>query len=213
MPSSHSKRPFHRLALVVCLAVGFIAGQAALSIIWSDPAFAGNGKGGGGSNGGGGGGGGKGGGGGSGGGSGGGGGGSGGGGSGGGSSGGGSGGNTGNNGVGNTGNNGVGKTGNNGKAKGHAKNQSTSPDSPAFGVGANSALGLREAGIIQPLEEVYRLAEEQLHGEVLDAELVGGGPGGWKYELRIVTEDGHVRRARYDAATLSLVSLDGQPIE
>ena len=212
MPSSHSKRPFHRLALVVCLAAGFVVGQAALSIIWSDPAFAGNGKGGGGSNGGGGGGGGKGGGGGSGGGSGGGGsgGGSGGGGSGGGSGGG---GNTGNNGVGNAGNNGVGKTGNNGKAKGHAKNQSTSPDSPAFGVGANSALGLREAGIIQPLEEVYRLAEEQLHGEVLDAELVGGGPGGWKYELRIVTEDGHVRRARYDAATLSLVSLDGQPIE
>ena len=205
MPSSRSKRPFQRLALVVCLAAGFVVGQAALSIIWSDPAFAGNGKGGGGSNGGGGGGGGKGGGGGSGGGSGGGGGGSGGGGSGGGSSGGGSGGNT--------GNNGVGKTGNNGKAKGHAKNQSTSPDSPAFGVGANSALGLREAGIIQPLEEVYRLAEEQLHGEVLDAELVGGGPGGWKYELRIVTEDGHVRRARYDAATLSLVSLDGQPIE
>jgi hypothetical protein len=36
---------------------------------------------------------------------------------------------------------------------------------------------------------------------------------GWDYDLRVVTEDGHVRQARYDAATLSLEALDGQPIE
>ena len=36
---------------------------------------------------------------------------------------------------------------------------------------------------------------------------------GWTYDVRVVTRDGHVQQARYDAATLALRSLDGQPVE
>jgi uncharacterized membrane protein YkoI len=56
-------------------------------------------------------------------------------------------------------------------------------------------------------------AKQQLGGEVVDAKLVGTGAEGWSYDLRVVTSDGHVRQARYDAATLSLRSLDGRPVE
>jgi uncharacterized membrane protein YkoI len=52
-----------------------------------------------------------------------------------------------------------------------------------------------------------------LDGEVIDATLVGTTRQGWSYDLRVVTRDGHVRQARYDAATLALRSLDGQPVE
>ena len=61
-------------------------------------------------------------------------------------------------------------------------------------------LGLREAGVIRPLEDVYKVAEEQLDGRVLDAKLVGNVNQGWNYDLRVVTEDGVVHKARYDAA-------------
>ncbi|MBA4095504.1 MAG: hypothetical protein C0484_01880 [Rhodospirillum sp.] len=74
-------------------------------------------------------------------------------------------------------------------------------------------LSLREAGVIRPLEDVYEVAEEQLDGRVLDAKLVGNVNQGWNYDLRVVTEDGHVHNARYDAATLALRTLDGQPVE
>ena len=76
-----------------------------------------------------------------------------------------------------------------------------------------SVLGLREAGVIRPLEDVYKTAEEQLECRVLDAKLVGNVNQGWDYDLRVVTEDGVVHQARYDAATLALRTLDGQPVE
>ncbi|WP_119299733.1 PepSY domain-containing protein [Dongia deserti] len=185
MLRTQSKRPLGRLALVALLSACFVAGEVALTVVWSDPAFAGNGKGGG--NGGGNGSGGN---------------------AGGGNGGGGNaGGNSGGNAGGNSGN-----AGGNGKGKGAGGTPSSAGSSPASTT-ANSALGLREAGIIRPLEDVYKVAEEQLQGRVLDAELVGSTVHGWNYDLRVVTEDGHVRKARYDAATLALRALDGQPIE
>ncbi|HEY1385988.1 MAG TPA: hypothetical protein VGF43_20350, partial [Dongiaceae bacterium] len=77
----------------------------------------------------------------------------------------------------------------------------------------NSALSLRETGQIRPLDEVYKKAEKQLDVHVIDAKLVESKKQGWTYDLRVVTRDGHVRVARYDAATLALRSLDGQPVE
>ena len=77
----------------------------------------------------------------------------------------------------------------------------------------NSALSLRESGQIRPLGDVFKVAERQLDGEVIDAKLVGTTVQGWSYDLRVVTRDGHVRQARYDASTLALRALDGQPIE
>ena len=77
---------------------------------------------------------------------------------------------------------------------------------------ANSALSLREAGAIRPLDDVFSVAEQQLDGEVIDAKLVATSTDGLAYDLRVVTHDGRVRQARYDAATLALQSLDGQPV-
>jgi uncharacterized membrane protein YkoI len=74
-------------------------------------------------------------------------------------------------------------------------------------------MSLRETGRIRSLGDVYKVAEQQLGGEVIDAKLVGTARQGWTYDLRVVTQDGHVREARYDAATLALRSLDGRPIE
>lgn len=71
---------------------------------------------------------------------------------------------------------------------------------------------LREAGAIRPLGDVFAMAERQLGGEVIDAKLVGTTDKRWSYDLRVVTPDGHVRQALYDASTLDLRSLDGRPI-
>ena len=68
--------------------------------------------------------------------------------------------------------------------------------------------------ILMPLKErgcgVLRL---RLTTGNISAELVGQGEGRWAYDLRVVTRDGHVRRARYDAASLALLSLDGQAVQ
>lgn len=193
MSGIRSKTPLRKLALVALLAVSLAASQAVLTMLWSDSAFAKGGGNGGGNGGGGGKGGGNGGGGGGGGGN--------------------AGGNSGgSNAGGNANGPGSNNAGGNGKGKGVANGPPSDPGAPADAA-ANSALGLREAGVIRPLEDVYAVAEEQLKGRVLDAELVGSSVHGWNYDLRVVTEDGHVRRARYDAATLSLRALDGQPIE
>lgn len=201
----HNGRRSRRLALVALMAVSLLATETLLTV-WSDPAFAknggnggGNGGGKGGGNGGGGGGGGNGGGGG--------------GGNGGGGSG--NGGGNGNAGAGNSnaGGNGKSNAGGNGKGKGAGASAGSSAAPGTTVEDTNSVLGLREAGLIRPLEDVYRTAEEQLDGEVLDAKLVGNVSQGWDYDLRVVTEDGVVHQARYDAATLALRSLDGQPVE
>jgi uncharacterized membrane protein YkoI len=76
----------------------------------------------------------------------------------------------------------------------------------------NSALSLRESGKIKSLGDLYSVAEKQLEGEVIDAKLVGTVTGEWAYDLRVITKDGLVREARYDAATLALRTLDGQPV-
>ena len=78
----------------------------------------------------------------------------------------------------------------------------------------NSALSLRESGQIRPLGDLYKVAERQLDGEVIDAKLVGTarqGPGPTICASSRAT--GMVHQARYDAATLALRSLDGQPVE
>jgi hypothetical protein len=184
-----------RLALVALLAVGLFASETILAA-WGEPAFAKNGGNGGGNGGGGGGG--KGGGGG--------GGGNGGGGNGGGGNGGGGGG-----GNSNAGGNGKSNAGGNGKGKGASSAAAGSEEAAVEDT--DSVLTLREAGLIRPLEDVYKVAEEQLDGRVLDAKLVGNLDQGWDYDLRVVTEDGVVHQARYDAATLALRAMDGQPVE
>lgn len=193
----HSRKQSRRLALIALMAVSLLATEAVLTA-WSAPAFAGNGSGNGGGNGGGGGGG-------NGGGNGGGG-----GGNGGGGGGGNAGGSGGGSGSSNAGGNGKSNAGGNGKGKG-----ANAPDgsSETTVEDTDSVLSLREAGLIRPLEDVYTLAEEQLKGRVLDAKLVGNVNQGWDYDLRVVTEDGVVHQARYDAATLALRTLDGQPVE
>jgi uncharacterized membrane protein YkoI len=70
---------------------------------------------------------------------------------------------------------------------------------------------LREAGRIRSLDDVYSKAERQLDGEVIGAKLVSSREG-WTYDVRVVTRDGHVRQARYDASTLALRSVDGAPV-
>ncbi len=77
----------------------------------------------------------------------------------------------------------------------------------------NSALSLREAGKIKSLGDLYSVAEKQLDGDVIDAKLVGTVAGDWQYDLRVITRDGLVHQARYDAATLALRTLDGQPVQ
>ena len=123
-------------------------------------------------------------------------------------------GSSGGNGNSNAGGNGKSNAGGNGKGKGPSSDAATSSGAPETQIeDTDSVLSLREAGVIRPLEDVYEVAEEQLDGRVLDAKLVGNVNQGWNYDLRVVTEDGHVHNARYDAATLALRTLDGQPVE
>jgi hypothetical protein len=121
-------------------------------------------------------------------------------------------GNTGGNGGG-SGNAG-GNTGANGNAGGHGKSQgegSAASAAASEAAAPNSALGLLESGRIQPLAEVYRVAEQQFGGEVVDAKLVADGKQGWAYDLRVVTQDGYVRNVSYNASTLTLTSMNGAP--
>ena len=122
----------------------------------------------------------------------------------------------GNSGNGNSGGNGNANGGTSGNANSavSAAERAPSTETPETEIeDPNSALSLREAGAIRPLGDLFKVAEQQLSGEVIDAKLVGTAVKGWTYDLRVVTKDGHVRQARYDAATLDLRSLDGQPIE
>jgi hypothetical protein len=137
------------------------------------------------------------------------------------------GGNAGGNGGGNAGGNGKGGGNGNGNAGGNGKsnaggNSATNSSGAASVSGAAPAteivdpqavLSLREAGVIQPLDVVYNTAERQLAGKVIDAKLMADDQHRLTYDLRVVTEAGHVRRARYDAATLALLSVDDRPVE
>jgi uncharacterized membrane protein YkoI len=112
--------------------------------------------------------------------------------------------------------NGSGNSGANGNAGGHGKSQgegSASSAAASEAAAPNSALGLLESGRIQPLAELYRVAEQQFGGEVVDAKLVADGKQGWAYDLRVVTEDGYVRNVSYNASTLTLTSMNGAPAE
>jgi len=77
----------------------------------------------------------------------------------------------------------------------------------------NSALGLREAGMIRPLTDVYTEAERRFGGEVIDALLELRDARVWTYDLRLVTDDGWVRTLSYDATTLALIAIDGKPVQ
>jgi len=185
MLGGQKRKRYRRLAFVALLAASLFASEAVLTV-WSDPAFAKNGNGNGGGNGGG---------------------------NSGGNGGGNSGGNGGGNSGGNSGGNGNSNAGGNGKGKGATASTDDGAPAETQVEDPNSVLGLREAGVIRPLEDVYKVAEKQLDGVVLDAKLVGSTGQGWNYDLRVVTEDGHVHKARYDATTLALRALDGQPVE
>lgn len=119
------------------------------------------------------------------------------------------------NGNGNGGGNGNGNGGGgNGKGGGNKGGPNAHANPGAAGVQSpNAALVLREAGEIRPLGDLYRAAQQQFGGEIIDAQLVGNPRQGWEYDLRIVMDDGRVLNARYDAATLALRSLDGEPLE
>ncbi len=180
---------YRTAALALLLACGFAAAEIVTSIVTAAAAFAeGKGNGGGGGNGGGNGGGGKG--------------------------GGNSGGNSGN-GRGQGGGPGHGGAGDTGAASSGATSARAAATKPVETEieDPDSVLSLRETGQIRSLGDLYSVAEKQLDGEVIDARLVGTVTGGWTYDLRVVTDDGVVHQARYDAATLALRSLDGQPIE
>src|SRR5688572_9259879 len=125
-------------------------------------------------------------------------------------------GNAGGNGDANDNGNAGGNARGNGNAGGHGKSQgegSAASAAASEAAAPNSALGLLESGRIQPLAEVYRVAEQQFGGEVVDARLVADGKQGWAYDLRVVTEDGYVRNVSYNASTLTLRSMNGAPAE
>lgn len=108
-------------------------------------------------------------------------------------------------------NGGTNSAGGNGKAKGHA--HATTGDESSDAEDANAALGLREAGRIHPLADAYNAAEGQFGGKVIDATLALHGSRTWTYDLRLVTDDGRVRTLSYDATTLALLAVDGEPVE
>ena len=130
-------------------------------------------------------------------------------------------GNAGGNGNGNAGGNGGANSNAGGNGKGNAGGNGKSNAGGNNGLGAagsedaspTSALSLRESGAIHPLAEAYAIAERQFGGKVLDASLTAHQGSGWRYDIHLVTDDGQVRTLSYDAATLSLMSVDGEPIE
>lgn len=115
------------------------------------------------------------------------------------------------NGGSNAGGNGKGNAGGNGK--GHAGGNSAAHGAGPGVQDENTALGLREAGAIHSLNEAYAVAERQFGGEVINASLELGEAGKWTYSLRLVTEDGRVRTLSYDATTLALLTIDGEPAQ
>lgn len=120
-----------------------------------------------------------------------------------------------------------GNSGGNGNAGGNSNGNSNSGgDSNAGGGSAastggpeteiadpSSVLSLRESGAIQPLDAVYDKAEQELDCEVLDAKLMVDERQRLTYDLRVRTEDGRALKARYDAGSLDLLSVDDQPFE
>jgi hypothetical protein len=108
---------------------------------------------------------------------------------------------------GNSGGNGKSNAGGNGKSNAGANADAGTPDVPD----SNTALGLRESGVIHSLTDAYAVAEGQFGGEVIDATLEPGSAGAWTYDLRLVTDDGRVRTLSYDATTLALIAVDGEP--
>ena len=119
-------------------------------------------------------------------------------------------GNAGGNGGGNAGGNGKGNPGGNGKSNNNGRAGGNTPSEIAEPA---SALGLREAGVIHPLADAYAAAERQFGGEVIGATLEQQSASAWNYDLRVVTADGRVRMLSYDAATLALIAVDGEPVE
>lgn len=121
----------------------------------------------------------------------------------------------GNSGGGGGGNAGGGNAGGNGKsnAGGNGKGKPADAGSTADDGISSSVLGLREAGAIRPLADVYSAAEQQFGGEVIGAKLMTDGRQGWTYDVRVVTEDGYVHDVSYNATTLGLLAVDGEPVE
>lgn len=101
--------------------------------------------------------------------------------------------------------------GGNGKGKGASAASADGEDDTA--VAPDAVLELRRAGKIKPLAELYEVVARQFGGEVVDAELVGDETTGWSYDVRVVTADGHLRDVVYGAASLAVLSIDGQPVE
>jgi len=128
---------------------------------------------------------------------------------------------------GNSGNSSGGNAGGNGGGSGNAGgnaggNSGAHSNAGGNGAGAQAqpaaadpdiALGLRNAGRIKPLAEVYAAAERRFGGEVIDAKLVGDEAAGWNYDVRVVTEDGHLHEVTFRAANLTVVSIDGVSID
>jgi hypothetical protein len=113
---------------------------------------------------------------------------------------------------------GAGNAGGNGKsnAGGTAKGGSAGRaalDGVSEGTASVKAFRLRESGEIHPLADAYAVAERQFGGEVIDATLEQQSASVWRYDLRVVSDDGRVRTLSYDAATLSLISVDGEPLK
>ncbi len=71
-----------------------------------------------------------------------------------------------------------------------------------------------ETGEIVPLDDILTSALLRFPGQVLRVELepeVSRGHKHWVYEIKLLTDDGHVLKLEYDAATNALLSVKGRP--
>jgi uncharacterized membrane protein YkoI len=74
------------------------------------------------------------------------------------------------------------------------------------------ARAARQRGEILPLGEVLARARSLLDGRMIETELERED-GRWVYELTLLTPDGQVVEALFDAASAELLELEGEGLE
>lgn len=74
------------------------------------------------------------------------------------------------------------------------------------------ALRALESGEVLPLAAILERAEAMLTGRMIEAEL-DRDDGLWIYELTLLSPEGHVIEAEFDARTAELLGLEGRALE
>ena len=74
------------------------------------------------------------------------------------------------------------------------------------------ALRALESGEVLPLAAILERAEAMLTGRMIEAELERDD-GLWIYELTLLSPEGHVIEAEFDAGTAELLGLEGRALE